>query len=280
MPVGRAGGPTTTTSTTKDFKNRIPLGSSFFKKVNPKYVLIIIALVWASAYGVEWYRDQVVGQSIRVDVETIVDGDTFVATIPSITYFHYPVRARFRLRAIDAPEHDQPYAVQATTELHDLIHPKNGLSSDTEVICRVWGKDPWGRYVADVVIRQGLYSRVLNVQKELVRRGAAWSFPRFQQSKDRSEEASLDELMNDARVAKRGLWGIQSDPEAPWLHRQRIRQQKGGPSSIPSRSRYGENPRAPTDSELEQAKHRAQTDGTGRNPFNPNRPRASSPRRA
>lgn len=278
MPVTHAS--RTTTTSTKDFKNRIPLGSSFFKKVNPKYVLALIVLVWSCAYGVEWYRDQVVGQSIRVDVESIVDGDTFVATIPSITYFHYPVRARFRLRAIDAPEFDQPYAAQATTELHDLIHPKNGFAADTEVICRVWGKDPWGRYVADVVIRQGLYSRVLNVQKEMVRRGAAWSFPRFQHSKDRSEEASLDELMQDARNAKRGLWGIQSDPEAPWLHRQRVRQQKGGPSSVPSRSQYNEKPRSPTDSEREEAKIRSQTDGTGRNPFSARRAKPSPPRRA
>lgn len=257
----------------KTIVSRIPLGSSLFKKVNPKYVLALIALLWASAYGVEWYRDQIVGQSIRVEVETIVDGDTFVAKIPAVTYFHYPIRARFRLRAIDAPEHDQPYGAQATGELHDLIHPKNGFAADTEVICRVWGKDPWGRYVVDVVIRQGLYSRVLNVQKELVRRGAAWSFPRFQQRSDNaaSDEATLEELMSDARTAKRGLWAVEANPEAPWLHRQRTRGNKGG-QKVPTKSQYGAGPTPATAAEREDAQTRSMRDGTGRNPFNARKP--------
>lgn len=258
------------TSKQKRTSSRIPFGSSLFKKVNSKYVIALIAIIWASAYGVEWYRDQVIGQSIRVEVEKIVDGDTFVAKIPAVTYFHYPVRARFRLRAIDAPEHDQPFGAQATTELHDLIHPKGGFAADTEIICRVWGKDPWGRYVADVIIRQGLYARVLNVQKELVRRGAAWSFPRFQQQNDgkRPEEVSLDELMADARNAKRGLWGVEQDPEAPWLFRKRTRAKSGKDRSpTPSLSKYGAPPRPPTDEERKIAAERAVRDGTGRNPF-------------
>jgi endonuclease YncB( thermonuclease family) len=250
--------------------SRVPLGSDLFKKVNLKYIVVLIAFIWVSAYGVEWYRDQIIGQSIRVEVEQIVDGDTFVGKIPSVTYFHYPVRGRFRLRAIDAPEHDQPYGAQAAAELHELIHPKSGLAADTEVICRVWGKDPWGRYVVDVVVRQGLYARVLNVQKELVRIGAAWSFPHFQREPKRVDEVSLEDIMAEARKEKRGLWSLEEEPDAPWVHRQRKRG-KGAidKSSSPSMSKYGAGPRAPTNEEREGATYRARHDGTGRNPFAP-----------
>lgn len=228
---------------------RLPLlfGSELFKKINPKLVLSLALGMWALVYVTEWYRDQLIGQAVSVDVETVLDGDTFTASVPSVTYWVYPVKARFRLRGIDAPEFDQPYSHEARQVLESLIHPRGGLSNDVEVVCRVWGKDTWGRYIADVVVRRALYTQVINVQEELVRLGAAWTFPSFAQHKksDGSSTSagsrSLEELMNEAKEKKLGLWrATHGVPEAPWIHRQIKREKRGvlgGPSFRAPRQR-------------------------------------------
>lgn len=207
---------------------------------------MLIAMIWAAAYGIEWFRDRVVGQTVSVEVEQVVDGDTFVARIPSLSQFGMAVRGRFRLRGIDAPEWAQPYGGEATKVLQSILAPHGGAAVGREVVCRVVGKDPWGRYVADVAIRNGMYATAVDVQLEMVKRGAAWSFPQFQQQRSTSTQpASLEDVMSTARNEKQGLWAIEGTPEAPWLYRQRTG--KAG-KRTPTLSNDAP-PRPPTDEE-------------------------------
>lgn len=212
------------------------LGAGLFRMVNPKIVLFLIVLLWGGAYLLEMYRDTLVGKAFYVKVEHIVDGDTFVATIPSITQFFSPMKARFRLRGVDAPELDQPYGREAMHALSSLLTPPNGFNADYEIVCRVLGKDDWGRFIVDVLIRHGFYTYARNVQRELVIQGAAWAFPSFSGKKSSPGEQSLEELMATAKESKAGLWGLaarlQQEAVAPWIHRRQQREarslKKGG----------------------------------------------------
>lgn len=217
----------------RKFKLPFPVGSELFKRVNVKVVLMLIAVMWLGVYAVERHRDSAIGETLTVTVEDIVDGDTFVGTIPSMMYFGlWPMRTRFRLRGIDAPELDQPYGREASYALENLL--LLSVDDSTEVVCRVWGKDAWGRLVVDVFLRRALLSSVDNVQRLMVERGAAWAMPTFGDGKRRPQQTqpsssstdalsqvSLKELMETAIAEKRGLWAHaqQATPQAPWQHR-------------------------------------------------------------
>jgi len=72
------------------------------------------------------------------------------------------------------------------------------------VVVRVHGRDRYGRVLADVDV-QGR-----DLATELVRAGWAWLYRRY------SQDATLDALEQQARQAKRGLWGLPSAPVPPW----------------------------------------------------------------
>jgi endonuclease YncB( thermonuclease family) len=221
--------------------------------VNPKLVLFLILLMWSGAYLVEWYRDTLIGQTLPVVVERVVDGDTIAVIVPSVNYLFFPARIRIRLRGIDAPELDQSFGNEATMITRGILQPRGGLGDDEEVLCRIWGKDEWGRYVADVMIRNGFYNHLVNVQKELVREGAAWSFPSFTRQQDAAAD-SLTELMEAAKTKKVGLWNSDS-PVAPWIHRRRKRGMKERPDETPL---FGGGERSPKwQAEAEQARQEA-----------------------
>lgn len=125
---------------------------------------------------------------------SVVDGDTLKAKVQGVTM-------DFRLEGIDAPEHDQPYGAEATHELNSLVSGKQLVivPSDT---------DRYGRTVARVWVGQ------LDVNRELVRRGAAW----FESEYSRDDDLYWEE--QSARSAKRGLWA------APHVEPWRWREQK------------------------------------------------------
>jgi endonuclease YncB( thermonuclease family) len=129
---------------------------------------------------------------------SIVDGDTFKAKVQGVVM-------DFRLESVDAPEHDQPYGPEATRELDSLIRGKQLVivPSDT---------DRYGRTVARVWVDD------LDVNRELVRRGAVW----FE-----SEYAKDDALYREeqvARAAKKGLWA--NAHIEPWIWRERRRESR------------------------------------------------------
>ncbi len=113
-----------------------------------------------------------------------------------------------RFESIDAPEHDQPYGLEAKRELDSIIHGKQLVivPSDT---------DRYGRTVARVWVGG------LDVNRELVKRGAAW----FQ-----SEYAKDDALYWEeqaARNAKIGLWAKPHEEPWHWRERKRSRSETG-----------------------------------------------------
>jgi len=131
----------------------------------------------------------------------VSDGDT-------ITVLHNGKGERIRLHGIDCPEKRQAFgnrAKQFTSK----------LAFGNTVTVQVVDRDRYGRTVGVVLLPDG---RSLN--HELVREGLAWMYRRY------TNDQSLNDLEEEARVAQRGLW---ADPHAvpPWewrVMRKRYRQ--------------------------------------------------------
>jgi len=131
------------------------------------------------------------GRVIAID-----DGD-------SLTFVHDGRRVRLRLFGIDAPEHDQPHASAAREALAALVleRPARAVLRDV---------DGYGRGVVR------LYVGGLDVNAELVRRGAAWMYRRY------TNDPELARLEDEARAARRGLWSLPaSERVPPWRWRRR-----------------------------------------------------------
>jgi micrococcal nuclease len=124
---------------------------------------------------------------------------------------HVLVRGRdmeFRLADIDAPEHDQPYGRRAKRELVELTR-------DRDVILVPRDTDRYGRTVARLWVGD------VDVNRELVKRGAAWFYAAF------AEDPSLYDVEQAAREAGRGLWALPLGQRVePWQWRKQKRELK------------------------------------------------------
>ncbi len=120
----------------------------------------------------------------------VSDGDT-------ITVLHNGTGERIRLHGIDCPEKRQAFGNRAKQFTSTLVFGNT-------VTVQVLDRDRYGRTVGVVLLPDG---RSLN--HELVRAGLAWMYPRY------TNDQSLSDLEEEARVARRGLW---ADPHAvpPW----------------------------------------------------------------
>jgi endonuclease YncB( thermonuclease family) len=126
---------------------------------------------------------------IRAQVLQIVDGD-------SVTVSMNGELVRVRLAEIDAPEGDQPFAVESRQSLFDLCFWTHAELSSLN-------KDHYGRTLAKVNCNR------VDVNAEQVRRGLAWV-------KDQTvKDKTLYKLQDEARAAKRGLWSREL-PTPPW----------------------------------------------------------------
>lgn len=125
---------------------------------------------------------------IRAQVLQIVDGDSVTVSINGEL-------TRVRLADIDAPEGDQPFAVESRQSLFDLC-----LWTPAEL--GSISKDHYGRTLARVKCNG------IDVHVEQVRHGLAWV-------KDPVKNKRLHKLQEEARAAKRGLWSSES-PTPPW----------------------------------------------------------------
>ena len=107
-----------------------------------------------------------------------------------------------RLAEIDTPEKGQPYGRRAKEELSSLVFGKT-------VDVKTQGTDRFGRTIGRV------YVDGLDVNAEMVRRGAAWVYRKY------AKDQKLYALEEQARRNKVGLWRL---PEAervpPWEWRQ------------------------------------------------------------
>ncbi len=123
----------------------------------------------------------------------VSDGDT-------ITVLHNGKGERIRLHGIDSPEKRQAFGKRAKQLTSSLVFGKT-------VTVQVMDRDRYGRTVGEVLLPDG---RSLN--RELVRAGLAWMYRRY------TNDQSLSDLEEEARVARRGLWA-DPNPIAPWKWR-------------------------------------------------------------
>ncbi len=129
-------------------------------------------------------------------VTKVADGDTFTL-IDS-----YGKISKIRLYGIDSPELNQPFG-------KDAKRFTTGLILNQTVFIEKISKDRNGRIVAKVY-----YSNRQSLNEELLRKGIAWHFTKYDKSK------SYATLEKQARLAKLGLWGF-ANPIAPWDWRKR-----------------------------------------------------------
>ncbi len=120
----------------------------------------------------------------------VSDGDT-------ITVLHNGKGERIRLHGIDCPEKRQAFGNRAKQFTSNLVFAKT-------VTVQVMDRDRYGRTVGVVLLPDG---RSLN--HELVSAGLAWMYRRY------TNDQSLSDLEEEARVARRGLWA-DAEPVPPW----------------------------------------------------------------
>ena len=148
-------------------------------------LLFVLAAVVTTAQSAE-YTGKVVGVS---------DGDTLTLLVPDGASFK---QVKVRLGEIDTPESRQPYGERAKQALSDLAFGKQArvVVQDT---------DRYGRTVGRV------YVGGVDVNAEMIRQGAAWAYRQY------LKDQSLLALEQQAKSAKRGLWGLpEAERCAPW----------------------------------------------------------------
>ena len=135
------------------------------------WVMVLLVLTVSPAGAVE-----LAGKVVR-----ITDGDTLRLLVDRR-------EVKIRLAEIDTPERGQPYGSRAKEVLSELAFGKPARVA-------VVDRDRYGRTVGRVYVGN------LDVNAELVRRGAAWVYRKY------AKDPSLFALEAEARRAKRGLSG-------------------------------------------------------------------------
>lgn len=157
-----------------------------------RILLLAFMLALTACVGSEQPPTQPLSRERPSSISMIVsvsDGDTLSAVVNGIP-------EKIRLVGIDCPEHDQPFAKEATQLAKQLALEK--ALAITEM-----GRDKWHR----------LLGRLLN--RELVREGACWWYRKYAPG-----DSMLEELEKVARETKKGLWA-DPQPVPPWEWRKR-----------------------------------------------------------
>lgn len=126
-------------------------------------------------------------------VDRVIDGDT-------VSLRTEQGLERVRINQIDAPERSQPFGVQATTCLTQI------LGTGFVRMCSD-GQDKYGRTVASISA-QGQ-----NVSTAMVLEGCAWAYTKYLEL-----DSSLPSLEAAAQAAGRGVWASEN-AQAPWQYR-------------------------------------------------------------
>ncbi|MDT8415293.1 MAG: thermonuclease family protein [Flavobacteriaceae bacterium] len=127
----------------------------------------------------------------------ISDGDSFKLKLEDNEII------RVRLAYVDCPERGQDFYQKAKQFSSRQIFKKS-------IQVEVTDTDRYGRKVGIVYYDD----KILN--EELLKNGFAWHYTQY------SDSAVLQELENQARITKKGLW-IMTNPIAPWTYRKKQR---------------------------------------------------------
>jgi endonuclease YncB( thermonuclease family) len=126
----------------------------------------------------------------------VVDGDTADIRLQS-------GMIRVRLHSIDAPERDQPHGAASKQALSKLVYGKQVNVEPIE-------QDRYDRLVAR------LWLDGLDVNAEMIRRGAAWVYRRY------ADDPAYCAHEKAARDLRQGLWALpRAQRAAPWEWRKR-----------------------------------------------------------
>src|SRR5574340_557789 len=142
---------------------------------------------------------QLFAASFTGSVVSVLDGDT-------IEVLHNTRAERIRLNGIDCPEKGQAYGKKAKQATSALVFGK-------EVRLQTFGKDKYGRTIADVLLTDGT-----NVNHELAKNGWCWWYRKYAPG-----DVELEKLEKAAREAKKGLW-VDPAPIPPWVYRKARRE--------------------------------------------------------
>lgn len=139
------------------------------KNLNKLSLITLLLLLTSIAYSLSFS-----GEVVRV-----LDGDTIDMQVSEDIH-------RIRLEGIDCPETNQSYGKEATDFVIEACLGK-------VVTAKVKEKDRYGRYIAEIILKDG---RSLN--EELVRVGLAWHYKQF------NDEQRYADLENKAREKRIG----------------------------------------------------------------------------
>jgi endonuclease YncB( thermonuclease family) len=134
--------------------------------------------------------------NFSASVVGVLDGDT-------VEVMHNQHPERIRLNGIDCPEKSQAYGQKAKQAASALVFGK-------EVTLHTFGKDKYGRTIADVLLPDGT-----NVNHSLVKGGWCWWYRKYAPT-----DAVLEGLENEARESRKGLW-VDPHPVPPWEWRKK-----------------------------------------------------------
>lgn len=144
------------------------------------------------------HADQLTGRVVAIS-----DGDTLTILDESKT------QIKIRLAGIDSPESRQPYGAKAKQELSELAFNRM-------VKVTVETRDRYKRIIGRVYV-----DGILDVNAELIKRGAAWVYPQY------ANDPALYALEHEARINQRGLWKLPNHERVPpWLWRKFKRAKK------------------------------------------------------
>lgn len=170
----------------------------------PKY--FFARVVWLVLFCLSVPPAALAGPVYEGKLVSVADGDT-------IRVLYKGGQLKVRLAEIDTPEKAQPYGRRAREALAEMVGGK---------VVRVveQDRDRYGRIVGRVYVGD------VDVNAELVRRGAAWVYRRYARDKN------LLDLEQEAKSAGRGLWAL-PEPErmAPWDWRRGQRGKRSPPAT-------------------------------------------------
>ena len=161
------------------------------KKTNPVLLIALVLFFLPAVQASAW-------QGIAVKV---LDGDSLKIKRDGMVY-------EIRLYGIDTPEYKQPFSNKAKQFTKRLTLGKAVFVQKKDI-------DKYGRIVALVSSGEKL------VNRELVREGLAWFYPKYCLEQPLCGE--LQSIEAQARKQRRGLWR-DKNPVSPWEWKRRERE--------------------------------------------------------
>jgi len=139
-------------------------------------------------------------------VYKVVDGDTIHVENK------YGKKFKVRLTGIDAPERGQPYGLESTYKLRELLLNKLVLLKSKPKNGKPFSVDRYKRVLAKII----LDGRDINLSQVIS--GYAWHFKRYQKQQSSTDKGLYSQAELNAKKNELGLW-CEKNPIAPWKWR-------------------------------------------------------------